>query len=220
MSRTSRERSAGFTMIELVVAIALMGLLLVALNTFIFSMGELWGKNNDRRLFEQHVRAVSRYLESDLRKAALPPAGTGNVSAFEPAEVRPSGAMTENLITFELAEGSRLLNWSDRPLPEVVCSLQVRERQGLYLLWHSRLEERFEDDPPREVQVSPFVTGMAYDYFDVSSRRWETSTTLKKDTQSGGYLTPQRLRLRFAFKGYTMERLLPLPSAGEGLPNF
>ena len=56
----------------------------------------------------------------------------------------------ENMLTFELPGGSRFFNWPDRPLPEVVCSFQVRQNEGLILLWHSRLEKNFDTDPPRD----------------------------------------------------------------------
>lgn len=212
-----------FTLLELMIVIAIGGMMLVGLNFFVFSMGELWGKNSERRLFEQHVRAVSRYLERELRNASLPPsvaAGEAENEPFAPEEMRPSGALSETLLTFELREGSRLFSWPDRPLPEVVCALQARESQGLYLLWHSRLEERFGEDPPREVLVSPFGTGISYDYYDEDSKRWTTERVLKKDLASGAYETPRRLRLKFAFKGHVMERVITLPVTEEGLPNF
>src|SRR4051812_3329908 len=72
--RIRRSPGAAFTLIEILLALALVALLLVGLNTFIFSMGELWGQRADVRLFDQHVRAVTRFLEHELRAAALPPA--------------------------------------------------------------------------------------------------------------------------------------------------
>ena len=51
----------GFTLLEVLVAMALAALVLVGMNTFMFSMSELWGRNVDLRLFDQHVRAVSRF---------------------------------------------------------------------------------------------------------------------------------------------------------------
>ena len=44
-------------------------LVLVAMNTFVFSMGELWGHNSNRRLFDQHVNAVTRFLQEEVRAA-------------------------------------------------------------------------------------------------------------------------------------------------------
>ncbi|MFA5265043.1 MAG: prepilin-type N-terminal cleavage/methylation domain-containing protein [Opitutaceae bacterium] len=219
-SRPARARGiSAFTLLEVLIAIALSGLVFVGLNFFIFSMGEIWGRGSDKRLFDQHVRAVTRFLDREFHAAALPPAGNASDAAFAPQDVRPSGSMQETLLTYEVLESNRLFTWPERPLPEVVCSLQVRDRKGLFILWHSRLETRFEDDSPREVLVSPFVSGLSYDYYDSDLKRWTREKFLKKDN-SGAWLTPQRLLIQFKYQGMIREMLLALPSAGEGLPHF
>src|SRR5581483_9712585 len=101
--------------------------------------------------------------------------------------------IAEKMVTFELPGGSRLLHWPDRPLPEVVCWLQVRPGEGLILLWHSRLEKNFDSDPPHETVITPLVTGLGYDYFDPDFNRWTTETQLKMDQQNQP-MPPQRLR--------------------------
>ncbi|MBC7369347.1 MAG: prepilin-type N-terminal cleavage/methylation domain-containing protein [Undibacterium sp.] len=210
---------AGFTLLEILLSLALVAMMLVALNTFVFSMGELWGKNTDIRLFEQHVRAVTRALERELRTATLPPSARANASPVAPQEIRPSGGASDTLLTFELPAGTRLISWPGPALPEVVCSLQAREKDGLILLWHSRLEPRFDSDPPREAILTPFVTALAYDYYDTAINRWTTETALKKD--NAGQLTPpQRLRLKFAYGKFTRETVVPIASTPQGLPNF
>jgi len=214
------KRRRGFTLLEVLLATALVGLLLAGLNLFIFSMGELWGKNSDRRLFDQHVNAVTRYLQRELRAAALPPVGQTGEYAIGPQEIRPGGGLAEILLTFDLPEGSRLLEWPDQPLPEVVCSLQVRAGQGLFLLWHSRLETRFADDPPREMRLTPWGTGLAYEYYDAAAKRWSVETAFKRDSTTRAYLVPQRLRLKFAYRGLQRETVVLLPTVTEGLPNF
>lgn len=217
-SRT-RPRRAGFTLLEILLSLALVALLLIAMNTFVFSMGELWGRRSEPRLFDQHVRAVTRFLEAELRSAALPPAAAPNSAPIALQEVRPQNGMMENMLTFELPAGSRLFNWPERPLPEVVCSFQARPNEGLVLLWHSRLEKNFETDPPRETVVTPLVTSLRYDYYDADSNRWSTETALKMDPQ-GKPMTPQRLRLAFAYNKMTRESVITLPSPTEGLPTF
>jgi prepilin-type N-terminal cleavage/methylation domain-containing protein len=214
--RTGR---AGFTLLEVLLALALVALLLVSLNTFIFSMGELWGKRADVRLFDQHVRAVSRFLEHELRASTLPPAAQPNSTPIALQEVQPQNGMMEKMLTFELPAGSRLFSWPDKPLPEVVCSFQARPNEGLVLLWHSRLEKGFDTDFPRETVVTPLVSGLSYDYFDTDSSRWSTETTLKMDPQ-GQPMTPQRLRLKFTYGKLTQETVVTLPIPGEGLPTF
>jgi prepilin-type N-terminal cleavage/methylation domain-containing protein len=211
--------SAGFTLLEILLALALVSMLLIALTSFIFSMGEIWGRNSDVRLFDQHVRAVTRFLDHELRSAALPPAARAGATPIGTQEIRPSNGLSDTLLTFELPAGSRLLVWPERPLPEVVCSLQAREREGLILLWHSRLEKNFETDAPRETVITPLVSALAYDYYDPDFKRWTTETVLKKDS-GGNSLAPQRLRLKFTYGKLTKESAITLAAPVEGLPNF
>ena len=97
--RARRGPRGAFTLLEILLALSLVGLVLVSMNTFVFSMGELWGRKSDVRLFDQHVRAVTRYLEEELRTAAFPPAAQAGASPIVPKEIRPSTGMSENLLT-------------------------------------------------------------------------------------------------------------------------
>ncbi|MFA6959327.1 MAG: prepilin-type N-terminal cleavage/methylation domain-containing protein [Opitutaceae bacterium] len=207
----------GFTLLETLLALALAGLLMVALNAFIFSMGELWGRNTDLRLFDRHVRAVTRFLEHELHAAALPPAGTADTAPITVEEIRTQAGLTETLLTFELFQGSRVFVWPGQPLPEVVCSLSVRENVGLLFLWHSRLEENFDDKPPRETVVSPLVSAISYDYYDTNFKNWKTETEPRRNAQ-GQYEAPQRLRLKFTYRTRSQEVLLALPTVSAGDP--
>lgn len=209
----------GFTLLELLVALALTGLLMVALNTFVFSMGELWGRNTDLRLFDQHVRAVTRFLEHELRAAALPPAGVADQAPIAVQEIRTQAGSTETLLTFELVEGSRIFTWPGQPLPEVVCSLGMREGTGLLFLWHSRLEKDFADQPPRETVVSPLVSGLSYDYYDANFKNWKNETQPRRNAQ-GEYEAPQRLRVKFTYRTRSQEVLIVLPTVTQGVPAF
>lgn len=217
--RVVADQARGFTLLEILLALSLVALVLVAMNTFVFSMGELWVRNADLRLFDQHARAVTRFLDRELRAAAFPPAGEAGAESISVQEVRPRNGSSDNLLTFELPEGSRMLTWPDRPLPEVVCSLQVREREGLYLLWHSRLETRFADDPPRETLITSLVTSMSYDYYDPAFKNWKNETQLRRDNENR-LVSPQRLRLKFAYGKLERENVIALPTTPEALPNF
>lgn len=212
-------KRAGFTMIEVLLAVFLVGMVLVALNTFIFSMGELWGKGTDVRLFDQHVRNVTRFLQAELEQAALPPAGRSGQNAIAPQEIRPENGSTELLLTFELPQGCRLINWPGHALPDVVCSLQVRDGEGLLLLWHSRLEKDFADHSPREMVITPLVRAMSYEYYEPDFKHWQPETSLRKDS-GGKPVPPGRLRLKFAYDRLERETVITIPNSTEGLPYF
>jgi len=218
----------GFTLLEILLSLALVILVMVGLNTFIFSMGELWGQRSESRLLELHVRAVTRFLDQQLRTATLPPeaqASTqpGAATGTPPVavqEIRPKNGGSDNLLTFELPAGCRLFDWQGQPaLPDVICSLQVRPGQGLFLLWHSKLEKHFSDDPPREVLVTPLVTSMTYDYYDADSKEWQTLPTLRMGNNNQPE-TPQVLRLQFTYDKLTRESVISLVTPGQGLPDY
>ncbi len=217
----ARGRRSGFTIIEVLIALALIGLIMVAMNTFVFSMGELWGRSSDVRLFDLHVRSVSRYLERELRAANFPPNVAVGTAAVAPREVKSAIGLNRHLLTFDLRKSDRLMVWPERPLPEVVCSLAVRDGDGLILLWHSRLEKEFDDDPPRETVISPWVAVMAFDYYDEDSKSWTTEAALRQTRGvQDAYDTPQRIRLTFRQGRLSQESVISLPQVGEGLPMF
>jgi prepilin-type N-terminal cleavage/methylation domain-containing protein len=205
----------GFTLIEVLLSLVLMGALLAALNMFVFSMAELWGKGKDERLFTQHARAATLHVEELLRAAATGPGGSG----LSIKEVRQETGGERAELAFILAEGSRLLSWPEAPLPDVELSLTVEPGQGLGLHWRSVLEERDDFTRPRRAAVSPFVVSIGYDYYDESFRRWETLDEPRQEVD-GTYPLPRRLRLRFEHGRLREERVLRVPARSEGATNY
>lgn len=206
------DRASGFTLLEVLLALALLGSLLVALNVFVFSMAEAWGRGRDERLFAQHARAVANHVEGLLESAALGPAG----DALAVKEVRQENGSDAARLVFTLPEGSRLLTWPESPLPDVELSLAVDERSGLVMGWQSRLEVRRDQQAPRETVLSPFVTSLGWEYYDTSFKRWELLEEPKREP-AGTYLVPQRLHLRFSHGKLSLERTIILPTRGEGV---
>jgi hypothetical protein len=204
--------------VEVLLAVALLGALLLAMNVFIFSLGEIWGRNRGRRLFDQHVRAVTRHVEGLLRRAALTPPD-GQAAAIAVREIRTDGGATEPLLAFTLPEGDRLLPWPRQPLPEVAAALTAAEGRGLVLLWHSRLETDFAERPPRAFVLTPWVTALSYEYYQSEFKNWQSQPRLRRDN-AGNWLAPDAIRLRFSHHGMTAETLIVLPATSDALPHF
>lgn len=215
MSR--RPRSGAFSLVEVLLAAALLGALLLALNFFVFSMAEIWGAGAERRLFEQHVRAVTREVEVLLRQAAL--ASSAADRPFSPREIRLEDGRRAAALTFDLPSGSPRLPWPERPLPDVAASLVHQEGRGLVLYWQSRLEERFAEAAPRAFVLSPFGVGLAFEYREADGAYWRAYDQLQR-FPSGAWRTPPRLRLKFAHGQYAAETSVVLPLASGALPHF
>ncbi|HET7535671.1 MAG TPA: prepilin-type N-terminal cleavage/methylation domain-containing protein [Candidatus Didemnitutus sp.] len=207
----------GFTLLETLLASALLGALLLALNFFVFSMAEIWGHGSERRLFEQHVRAVTRELEEMIRSSALPPLGT-QAGVFT-REIKLDNGQHETPLSFELLDGSPRLPWSGPALPDVVCSLVAQRDRGLVIYWQSRLETKFDDAAPRAWILTPFVQSVAYDYQDPDTKSWRNSDTLQRDAK-GQWQIPTRIRLQFEHAGMKAETSVMLPMPPGPLPHF
>ncbi|WP_415909783.1 prepilin-type N-terminal cleavage/methylation domain-containing protein [Oleiharenicola sp. Vm1] len=215
-SHVARGRRA-FTLIEVLLATALLGALLIALNYFVFSMAEIWGVGAERRLFEQHVRAVTREVETMLRTATLPPI-VNEIPIFA-REVRLDDGQRATLVSFELAEGSPRLQWKTAPLPDVVCGLTQQAGKGLMLYWQSRLEKDFDDAAPRAFVLSAFGAGLKYEYLEGDGSYWRVYDQLQRDNQ-GRWRMPTRLRLAFAHGDLKAETVVSLPPAPGPLPHY
>ncbi len=197
-------------------SLALLAMLLLALNQFILSMGELWGGNRQRRLFDQHVRAVTHYLEDLLQRGELAPEPDRRLRLV--ASVVP-GVGQGPLLTFDLPAGDRLLPWPDRPLPDVQCALDVVPGGGLLLYWQSRWELDFDRAPPRRTVISPLVERLEYEYFRPDNHTWGTQPPPPSDKRAPPKL-PTRLRLHFQHGHFAADEVVLVPAVVSALPVF
>jgi prepilin-type N-terminal cleavage/methylation domain-containing protein len=210
----------GFTIVEVLLALALLAALLAALNQFVFAITESWTKSRAQFVFAQHARAVTRHVDGLLQTAASQARASSSTSGTPAiAELRVPGGGTAELLTFDLPNGDRLLTWPGRPLPEVRCALGWRADEGLVIYWKSRLEEDFATADPRMTVISPFVTGLSYDYYDAATESWSNEDKPQEDS-SGAFQVPRRLRIRFAREGREIEEIIPLAATQEGLPAY
>lgn len=200
----------GFTLIEVLLSIALAGALIVAANMFLLSMGELWGRGSDERIFDQHVRGVSRFLENFVREA-VPSGPDGEVFTMD----TPKGyeSLPAPMLSFEVDEAPGVCVWPGTPLPRVVVWFNITRDDGLVMLWKSRLEEDFGDVPPRATRISPFVTGATFEYYDDGRKAWQIEDRPIMDPGNKPRL-PGRIRLTFTHGTKTTQVAIALPTVG------
>lgn len=215
---TCRMRGGAFTLLEVLLALSLASTLMVSATFFIFSMGELWGEGSEVRLFERHANAVTRFVRNAMRQSIADPTvdATARVTLRSPPE---RGMFDDPLISFELLDSPGFLVWPERPLPNIVCYLEIVPGEGLYLLWHSRQEIYFDERAPRRTLLSPFVSGAVYDYYDPETLVWTTEQAIRTG-EGGVYEMPARMRLIFEYDGMIKETVLVIPAAETGVALF
>lgn len=215
-SSIRRLRRQGFSLVEVLLSLALLATLLLSTNQFILSMTELWGANRQQRLFDQHVRAVTRHVEDLLQR------GGRMTDADRRLRVEASavpGVGQGPLLTFDLPAGDRLLPWPDRSLPDVQCAVDLVPERGLVLYWQSRWEIGFERTPPRSFVISPLVKRIEYEYYGSESRTW-TIRSSPAVANEGDAPLPSRCRLHFQHDRFSADRVVRIPAVAQPLPTF
>lgn len=202
-SMPRRAVRAGFTLIEMLLALALVGILFGAITFLLGTVTLLWLGSKQQDFFPQHVEGVTLFLNESLRRAesvAGPsPASAGDQgggqtggtpeeapSAAAPAEAanqslpvewaRPPGwnDIRDPLLLFRQKETPALFVREGESLPNINCYLYWEDGEGLSILWYSDLEEEVEDpDDLFRTPISPYVTKVEYCYYDAERDEWE-----------------------------------------------
>ncbi len=137
----------GFSLLEVLLAVALATMLLIAVNFFVLSMGELWGGGSEERLFDRHVRGVTRFLEALVEQSVVPTQDLKRPAADAPPQTslaprnRPAPAESPRPVREEPPRYAALVAGlagarSDGPFAVAVSeSLDLGRRLGRLAVW-------------------------------------------------------------------------------------
>jgi len=208
----------GMTLLEVLLAVFLTGLVTTGAMGFFMVLSNLWMKTTPTRNLDLHARQVVQWVRKSMHEAI--PVEQGETAYVFLDSPSGQGGLSEPLLTWEVPEGDGILAWPDVPLPYVIYQLKLRPDEGLFLYWQSRLEEEFQETPPRQTLLSPYVTQIQYQYYDTDLERWDSQGSPRNNSQ-GTYDVPWRIKLVFDDEeGEEISYLINLPNAAEGLPLF
>lgn len=189
----------GFTLIELVIAMACVGLVVGGIALSVNTAINVWNRSAEAADLNQEARAVLELISRDLRGVyfgldgqtgylmELAPEATGPGSGVEALELATYGAAVER-VGFLSREVWK--DWDLLSLPPISDYLAVRYQwldetshrvAGLYRLTAPAPMAREEDEaeePPifvTEELVSPAVTRLQFDYYDGEEEEWVDS---------------------------------------------
>lgn len=225
------KKGKGFTLIEVLLAIALGGALLTAVMVHVFSLAAIWQNSGDGDYFDQHVDGVVLFLSNTfamsegLESVAQEEEDrneTEEESQIEPVIWgRPPGYsdFEDPLLTFRLKESPPLFTTGEFPMPGVTCHLYFHDRDGLSLLWYSRFSKVENINDVNRTLISPYVTEIEYCYYDTEFESWDIESDPKED-RDGQFLLPDFIKLRFEYEDVVKEMPIYMPRRNQNVPLF
>lgn len=191
-------KKKAFTLIEIVIALALGALILVASSSLLMSITQLWIKEGRLDNFQGHVHGVKTFLQTHLNGSyyrindKLP-----TVQWSSPPQIH--SGINETFLSFYIYTPNPL--FPVESLSPVICYLNVDKKNGLSIIWHS-----FESiSLGKEVEVyqtglSPWAKDLKLHYYDTSMNTWEVLDSPKED-KVGKLELPDLLELKFSKEG-------------------
>ena len=267
----SLNHTRGFTLLEMLLAIAITGFILAAAASLVVSVSNIWSNRQESHFFEAHVDGVTEFLQASFKQAGVAirleggsgdngerngrteteptPQTDSDVPTISVVDVNtgssrgrsrgnsrssttgsgagltqvaeepirwakpPGFARYEDpLLNFTLSRQPPLLvDRGNAPAMGVEIFLHFDPREGLSLLWYSKLQEEAEDVRDlRRTGLSEFVESIRYVYWDERFGRWEEEPEPRED-DDGALLLPRYLQLTFDYKGVIAERTIAIP---------
>jgi prepilin-type N-terminal cleavage/methylation domain-containing protein len=223
-------KNRGFTMVEVLLALTIGGLVLVAATALLITISQAWANRPATRdAFDAHVNGVEHFLLALLDDSSLPEqpnsAKEGEIIDLQ----NPIGFsdIDDPLVSFFLNEAPPLLFNPHGKSVKVRAYLYPEEGDALSLLWFSELQELEKDEKgnlqPVEEEalmktiISPFYKEVYYYYWgeedheDDDIKTWEISSDLLESEKKDGFRIPEFMKLVFSWDDEDLERIISLP---------
>ena len=218
----------GFSMIEVLLALAIGGLVLTAATSLLITISRAWAERPATRdAFDAHVNGVAHFLTAVLEEATLPILNRSGDQAIDLQRPVGYSDSEDPLIHFYMREAPPLLVWPGGPASRVHCYFQFDEGDGLSFLWFSELQELEKNDEGRlepededdlfKTLISPFCSQVFYCYYGEADdgpndiKEWEILEDLEENVQSGKYRIPAFVKLVFKWEEENLERTITIP---------
>lgn len=220
-------KKSGFSMVEMLLALAIGGLLLVGAVSLLVTISQAWANRPATRdAFDAHVNGVANFLHATLEEASLQSSSRAGSQVIDLQRPVGFSASEAPLIHFYLREAPPLFVWPKGVATRVHAYLYFDEREGLSFLWFSELQEMEkndqgfmepeDEDELRMTPVSTFCSKVFYCYYgdedakEGEIKEWEIEDELEENIQSGKYRIPAFIKLVFDWEEESLERTITL----------
>lgn len=166
-----KSKRQGFTLIEVVIAIALGGLIVIAASSLLISITQLWIKSEKMDSFQGHIHGVNTFLRKHFKESyfkvneKLPSLGWS-----KPPKV--SLSIDETLLSFYVNTPNPLFPINNG-FP-VVCYLKIDKDKGLTIIWHSfEKPGQGKEQAIFQTVLSPWAKAFKLHYYNKEKNTWD-----------------------------------------------
>ena len=235
--RNGSNHKRGFTLVEILMAVAIGGLILVSASGFLFGVFNLSLVAEREPLFEEHVDSTSRFLEYAFATALparenssrnseneeeTPSRGNNDTNQSAPTvswqRIPGESGLNPEGLSFRLPGDIPIFVAENTYLPEVTCYLVFKDGEGLLLRWRTDEMAAEDDDDVLTSLISPYVTEVTYYYYDREDDTWEESDEAEQSDE-GQTMMPDFIGLAFEHPdGREAKRQILLPATDGEKP--
>jgi len=217
----NKKRKA-FTLLEILLAMAIAGMVMVACVSLLFSMVKLLDDMENSEPLENHANNVEKFLRSAFLNSTFPDrmpsdltsnisVRSGNIYLGQNPEVINSETLN---LFFGIVRDHPFFLSRNQFSKEKACWLEFREGDGLYLTWSfTSYEEDETECIIYENLISKYVVGVGYLFYSELSE-WEEESELSTTGENAGQM-PLFLCLYFSDGNESYKRIIPLFSLLE-----
>ena len=218
----------GFSMVEVLLALSIGGLVLLAASALLVTISQAWANRPATRdAFDAHINGVSHFLTAVLEEASVSSFALSKDKKIDLQYPVGFSDAEDPLIHFYLREAPPLFFSPYGSATRVHAYLYLEEGEGLNMLWFSELQELEKNDEGRMVPededemrktlVSPFCAEIFYCYYGDEDagpddiKEWEIQNSLQEsDKNNDSYRIPAFIKLVFRWDEENLERTISL----------
>lgn len=203
-ARTGR-RSA-FTLIEMLVALALFGMLFSAVVVVLVQVSSTWASEADDPQIDRHVDGLDRFV-----RAIFVESGAAGVKAPSSSQIADENAFLSVVPPADLPWIALIAQ--DGGAIEGRLAMG-KDNDGLWLYWNTARERLIRRIEPHRIRISSWVTAARVYVYDADGKNWTESVPGVSSTDSpgaGSAVSFRVLQLDIVHQGQSRTLRIPIP---------
>ncbi|MGZ0655275.1 PulJ/GspJ family protein [Coraliomargarita sp. W4R53] len=215
--RISNQNQAGMSFLEVLLAVAMLGLLMVAGSTMLYSFTRTYFTLETGPEFDRHADGIVEMLDYLASVSSAPDAPFGRHY-----EWKESPISKQPTLSFTLDQDIPFFVSELVPLPAVRAFLEFQEEENqFWLVWYAELPKtnrksrRTNHTPDYQYTLlSPWAGDIEYGYYDPEQKTWEFEMA-SSDARQHAKQRPSRVQLIFDREGLSLRRYIDFNSENK-----